>query len=97
MKRQFNGHEVAFLMGWTEGHDKDFTVEREVLGRRSDGYEHARVIVQHPDGNLYQFVVRYDDEHGIIPCREWPNELTEADEVEAFDVVITKYRIKESS
>lgn len=94
MTRSFNGHEVAFLMGWAEGHDRDFVLHREVLGRRSDGYEHAQVVVEHPDGKLYQFEVRYDDEHGIIPCLSRPNELTEAVEVEAVEVVTTVYRPK---
>ena len=31
MTRSFNGHEVAFLMGWAEGHDRDFVLHREVL------------------------------------------------------------------
>ncbi len=94
-KRQFNGHEVSFLMGWSEKSDRDFVVQREVLGHRDDGYEHARVVVAHPDGKLYQFEVAYDQEHGILPCHEWPNDLTEAIEVEAVEVVITSYRVKE--
>lgn len=94
MKRQFNGHEVAFLMGWAEGHDKDYTVHRQELGVR-DGYSNVRVVVEHPDGKLYQFVVQYDDEHGIYPCLERPNELTDVVEVEAVQVMRTIYRVKD--
>lgn len=93
MTRTFNGHEVAFLMGWTEDskYEREFVVHSEKLGRRSDGYEYDRVVVKHPDGKLYQFEVAYDDEHGIIPCRERPKELTAAIEVEAVEVVTTSY------
>jgi|SRR5271154_6726962 len=95
--RQFNGREVAFLMGWTADNERAFVVHSEKLGRRSDGYEHDRVVVKHPDGKLYQFEVAYDDEHGIMPCREWPDQMTEAIEVEPVEVVTTTYRPKKGA
>jgi hypothetical protein len=92
--RQFNGNEVAFLMGWAEDSKHDFVVHREKLGRRHDGYEYDQVVVKHPDGKLYQFEVAYDDEHGIIPCCERPNDLIPAIEVEPVEVVTIAYRPK---
>lgn len=92
--RQFNGNEVSFLLGWNEDSKRDLVVHREKLGRRHDGYEHDRVVVRHPDGKLYQFEVAYDDEHGIVPCREWPNQLTEAIEVEPVETVAITYKVK---
>jgi len=94
--RTFNGHEVAFLTGHDEDGDQDRVIHTDKLGRRSDGYEHDRVVVRHPDGKLYQFVFRHDPEHGILPCREWPAEVTEAVEVEAVEVVTIVYKVKES-
>jgi hypothetical protein len=92
--RQFNGKEVAFLMGWRDDSRRDFVVHSEKLGRRNDGYEYDRVVVKHPDGKLYQFEVAYDDEHGIMPCIEDPDELTEAVEVEPVETVTIIYKAK---
>ena len=93
--RHFNGHEVAFLMGWREDSKSDCVVQREHLGRRQDGYEHARVVVKHPDGKLYQFEVVYNDEYGIFPCIERPNEVTVGVEVEPVETVMIRYEPKD--
>jgi len=92
MKREFNGHEVAFLMGWSEDRKRDFVLASEKLGRRDDGYEYSRVVIKHPDGKLYQFEVAYDTEHGITPCTDDPDEMTEAIEVEPVETVTITYR-----
>lgn len=96
--RQFNGHEVAFLMGWNEDAklEQSLVVHSEKLGRRSDGYEYDRVVVKHPDGKFYQFEVGYDTEHGITPCTEWPDDMTEAIEVEPVETVTIAYRPKKA-
>jgi hypothetical protein len=93
-KRQFNGNEVAFLMGWSEDSKRDFVLHSEKLGRRDDGYDYDRVVVKHPDGKLYQFEVAYDTEHGITPCTEDPDEMTEAIEVEPVETVTVTYKVK---
>lgn len=92
--RQFNGREVAFLTGNDDDESPSRVVHSEKLGVEHDGYEVERVVVKHPDGRFYQFDFKYEREHGIMPCREWPDELTEAIEVEPVAKKITTYKPK---
>ncbi len=77
-------------MGLDEEKPYDGILEEEELGE-NNGYEESLVVVKHPDGKLYQFIFQDNTEHGVTPCREWPEKEIEAYEVRPVEQVIVSY------